>query len=552
MRNLICKKCTDKVSILFFTSICFFYSFTCLGQWRQEEFIIATYLDPKLSEDNDFRKDSLNFLLVKEAHFNLLTGFRDDDFSNVDRNFKKIDYELGLASKLGLKVIIADERFFHLAQFDSLKALSVQKDYLNLSPEKRRALYGYRLMDEPGNEEYQSIKKWLTFFNKVDPAKISYINLLPTYGFQSFDDYKIYLSNILTNNDAGRAKVDLVSYDFYPFMPGGIRPDYFYNLYLIKHFAGDRPFWYYPYTSRHLEYLEPEEEHFRFMAFCPIAYGAKGIVYFTYESIAPLHHFNFSEALISWDGKPTKKYYYAKKINNYLEKVAGPIIMNNQYDGTYHVKFPAEYVKENNENILNPSTAYVSHVSNNNILLGIFKSKTDSISYIFAVNKSLTTQKNIDFFFKKDIEPFIYEFPSSSDFQEPLVLNRKELENLDALDNFKYRIKEIKGGDIVILGVKEKDQGSIITINSNSNGIKCLPNPVEGNAIIRYSLKTPGKVTLKLLNSAGAEVRTLVDDRQEVVGDYFVNLEMSNLSPGIYFCVLMSKDKSIFCRIKKK
>jgi hypothetical protein len=91
------------------------------GQWKQDKFIIGTYLDPQLSPDRNLRADSLALVLAKEAGFNLLTGYRDDNFIKVNRSEEELRYQLDLASKVGLKMIVADDRFFSFKAFRQKK-----------------------------------------------------------------------------------------------------------------------------------------------------------------------------------------------------------------------------------------------------------------------------------------------------------------------------------------------------------------------------------------------------------------------------------------------
>ncbi len=60
------------------------------------------------------------------------------------------------------------------------------------------------------------------------------------------------------------------------------------------------------------------------------------------------------------------------------------------------------------------------------------------------------------------------------------------------------------------------------------------PNPVTQNALIKYSVPISGKVMLKLYNTTGRLIRTLVNDNCES-GSYTLNLSVNSLAKGIYF-----------------
>jgi len=59
------------------------------------------------------------------------------------------------------------------------------------------------------------------------------------------------------------------------------------------------------------------------------------------------------------------------------------------------------------------------------------------------------------------------------------------------------------------------------------------PNPFNPSTIIKYSLKDDGKVSLKIFNALGEEVRTLVNEIKPA-GSYEVEFAASELSSGVY------------------
>lgn len=67
------------------------------------------------------------------------------------------------------------------------------------------------------------------------------------------------------------------------------------------------------------------------------------------------------------------------------------------------------------------------------------------------------------------------------------------------------------------------------------------PNPFNPNTIIKYSLKDDGKVSLKIFNTLGEEVRTLVNEIKPA-GNYEVEFNVSDLSSGVYIYQLKSGD----------
>jgi photosystem II stability/assembly factor-like uncharacterized protein len=77
------------------------------------------------------------------------------------------------------------------------------------------------------------------------------------------------------------------------------------------------------------------------------------------------------------------------------------------------------------------------------------------------------------------------------------------------------------------------------------------PNPFNPSTIIEFTLPKQGRVTLKIYDIAGTEIKTLIDDRKIDAGtvkhvfDDSLNGQGSNLASGIYFYTLIVDDRVI-------
>lgn len=63
---------------------------------------------------------------------------------------------------------------------------------------------------------------------------------------------------------------------------------------------------------------------------------------------------------------------------------------------------------------------------------------------------------------------------------------------------------------------------------------KNIPNPVQDEATIRYTLPTTAEVTLSVYNVLGQQVKTLVD-ASKAPGQHRVQMDVSDMSSGVYF-----------------
>jgi hypothetical protein len=74
--------------------------------------------------------------------------------------------------------------------------------------------------------------------------------------------------------------------------------------------------------------------------------------------------------------------------------------------------------------------------------------------------------------------------------------------------------------------------------NEESNfAVSLYPNPAETATALRFTLKSPAQVTVKILNSQGQWVSTAVGGGAFGSGSHIVNLPgIRNLSAGVYYC----------------
>ncbi len=113
-------------------------------------------------------------------------------------------------------------------------------------------------------------------------------------------------------------------------------------------------------------------------------------------------------------------------------------------------------------------------------------------------------------------------------------INRKEYLTLEIIEFEKYLPTFIDG-----MSDKLKDDNFILMQN--------YPNPFNPATNISYDLPNDGQVTIKIYNTLGMEVMTLVNEYKQT-GFYKVSFDAGDLASGVYFCKLESGK---FTTIKK-
>lgn len=262
---------------LFFIICCFLALDICLaGDWWKDNFIIGAHWGPPLHHKNNNVDSPLvrNFTLLKDGGFNYILG-KMNSHNYIANSFleNNLDYLVGEC-----KDTCDNNNMFFLNDTADLHNLS----------DPTLIEFGLNIKDEP------SLKDSTLFLTKVQnlkqnhPDLLGFINLLPSHGLDSFVLFKRYVNAYLRDTTLQVACFD----NYYPnseFSPRTSFPrhsNYYANLAYMKHAAGSRPLWAYLRSSE--VYVEEKDStwqdaYIRLGAFAPLAFGAQGIIYFSYD-----------------------------------------------------------------------------------------------------------------------------------------------------------------------------------------------------------------------------------------------------------------------------
>ncbi len=189
------------------------------------------------------------------------------------------------------------------------------------------ACWGYLLTDEPSASEFSELRQRVDKLRQLRPGRLAYINLFPEYvgpanlGTDTYDEY--------VRRFVDEVDVDVLSMDHYPQMQPGAdwRDSYCLTLEAMRKHSVRKgiPFWNLFNSMPQLSLYDPTESQLRWQIFTSLAYGAKGVMYFCYWTpVARM--FQKGGAIIHADGRRSRHYYQAKRINAMLRRI-GPTLM---------------------------------------------------------------------------------------------------------------------------------------------------------------------------------------------------------------------------------
>lgn len=289
--------------------------------WQPAEFPIGYWYGPP-ADHNTLE----TWQAVKDCGFTFggMTGY------GREGNLKLLD----LCQQVGLKAMVIDGRL-------SWEAAVGDEEWQKLIAEvvadygQHPALYGYFLTDEPNSAIFRQLGTLSQELQRQDPAHLPYINLFPTYASSEQlgnPTYADHLEQFLT-----LVKPAVLSYDHYALMANGSeRADWYENLALVRA-AGLRhntPPWVIILSLPHLGYRDPSAAEMRWQVYTALAYGMKGIMYFTYWT-----HPDWEQAgqvaIVDSAGKPGRLYPIVKQLNGEISAL-GKTLLGLTSTGVYH------------------------------------------------------------------------------------------------------------------------------------------------------------------------------------------------------------------------
>ena len=295
------------------------------------------------------------FKMYKDAGFNTVIPL----YSTTSLNEISIRKEIEMCNELGLGYVIRDNRFHGDTNRGTTESPSAA-DYYSRLMNKDSVWYfdepcvvGIQTKDEPNYYDLKSINNVHLALAEYDDTKWAFTNLYPLYakdeqlGVENMsgdltheEKYHEYIEYFLDNSKSSCVLYDLYFNHVYKYP---LSPDRTYNLLsnfsYFSNLARDRDISFMTAVApyRHGTRTDMTFKELRWTVNMSLAYGTKGIEYYTYwPGIGGVQQDAWEKTsragLVTYNGIPHDSYYHAKEINENI-KVVDDILMPATFKG---------------------------------------------------------------------------------------------------------------------------------------------------------------------------------------------------------------------------
>ena len=298
---------------------------------------------------------------IKECGFNI-AGFVAPEHVKVAR-------------KVGLKCIVDDPRMSTLVTDAKLTDEEIAKRVQEVVAKFKDdpTVFGYYVMDEPSAPLFPNLARWADAIRKADPNAVPYINLLPGWGTEYEEGYVEQLIKVIRPTH--------ISYDNYSLHDdGSVGQGIYMNLESVRKVSLKHgiPFWNIILANSHFHYADVTQGGLNLQVYATLAYGGRGISYFTY--FAPLIG-NYRNAAVDQFLNKTPTWDMLRLINLQIHQLAPTYLKLKSVNVFHNQDVP--------QGCSGPeSSKYLSEVGGGSFLVGEFEGP-NGVPFVMIVNKDI-------------------------------------------------------------------------------------------------------------------------------------------------------------------
>lgn len=242
---------------------------------------------------------------------------------------------VALGKQAGLKMILSDPRISRALRAGTEAECFALVDAVAAEFGKDPDVVGFTLRDEPNAADFPALARVSRRLMEQVPGCFPYINLFPNYANQAQLGTPTYEEHVRRFLEVVRPPI--LSFDHYPLVGEGLRPNYYQNLEVIRRLSLEAgiPFWAFALSTPHGPYRDPTEAELRFQIWSDLVYGAKGYCFFCYWVPPADRTWDWDNAIIRRDGKRSEHFEQVQRINRRVQAMA-PVLLSLRSEAVYH------------------------------------------------------------------------------------------------------------------------------------------------------------------------------------------------------------------------
>jgi hypothetical protein len=356
-----------------------------------KKFVVGLWVPPPPHLLDNEANIKLRFKQIADAGINLMW-----DLWQYGNNDQIMPMVLDACHEYGLEFIL----YLRLSGAGSVDAELARCLEIANKYKDHPAVRGFSMCDEPGANFFDRMAVIRREVDAILPAgKYTTANLFPNYAPVSAlgtPDYDTHVEEYME-----KVQPKVLSFDFYPLHATGNADSQFaVNLMTIRNASVKYrvPFWGFIQAIGWNGMREPTFDEYRWLCNAHIVFGAKGFSYFLYampyEGGGPE---GFTNAMLTWDGKLTHLYDYAKKINKEFAQFSHKFMPFNQ-DGFIPVNLDEQMNRTIPESLLRTSYGHLTKIETSGKMFnGCFNLDGHIAVYLFNWSKDNSMSAKLGF-----------------------------------------------------------------------------------------------------------------------------------------------------------